>query len=124
MRTISYPFRISPQGKVADTTDYTKIWVDRVRSVINTEIGDRVMRPTFGVDTTSAILNVGTPAESDLTSNIADAFTRLLPSVHLVSVTPNMDDYNQALDVEVVFTCPDMTTTSTTVTFSTGMVTQ
>jgi len=122
-RAISYPFSIDTHGHIASTTDPRKIWQDRVRAVINTQLGDRVMRPGFGVDTETAILNYGTPAENELTVNLKNAFVSLLPSLNVQKVKATMDSASAVLTVEVWFNLPDKTLTSTTVTYSAGVVT-
>lgn len=123
MIALSYPFRIGAHGRVADTTDTKRIWTDRVRAVVSTEVGDRVMRPTFGVDSTSAILSIGTPAQSDIPGKIADAFKTFLPTITLESINTSVDEDSHSLIVEVVFTCPDNTIASTSVTLDGGLVT-
>ena len=47
-RAISLPFSIDSYGNVASTKDQSKIWADRVRSVVGTTVGERLMRPDFG----------------------------------------------------------------------------
>ena len=123
MRTISYPFRVGKHGRIADTVDTRKIWTDRVRAVLNTEIGDRVMRPSFGVDSTSAIMSIGTPAEVDLVEKVQEAFAAHLPSLSVTSVTTGRGEDGQTLTVEVVFTCPDRSVEITSASFTSGLVT-
>jgi phage baseplate assembly protein W len=122
-RVIAYPFGIDTHGHIASTSDPRKIWQDRVRAVVNTQIGDRVMRPGFGVDTETAIMNYGTPAENELTINLKNAFVNLLPALNVKQVKASMDSTSAVLTVEVWFTLPDNTLTSTTVTYNAGVVT-
>lgn len=122
-RTISYPFTIDTHGRVGSTTDPRKIWQDRVRAVVNTQVGDRVMRPGFGVNTEAAVMNYGTPAQDELTVNLKNAFSNLLPALNVQEIKTAMDSTNAVLTVEVWFTLPDRTLTSTSVTYSGGVVT-
>jgi hypothetical protein len=48
MRAISFPFRLDGFGKVATTTDMSKIWADRVRAVVSTYPQERLMNLQFG----------------------------------------------------------------------------
>lgn len=50
--TITLPFAFDANGSVATTTSERKQLLDRVQAVVATLPGDRVMRPTYGVDTT------------------------------------------------------------------------
>ena len=122
-RAISYPFSIDTHGHIASTTDPRKIWQDRVRAVINTQLGDRVMRPGFGVDTEAAIMNFGTPAQTELTTNLKNAFVSQLPSLNVKEIKASMDSASAVLTVEIWFTLPDKTLTSTSVTYNAGVVT-
>lgn len=121
-RQISYPFTISTGGVVESATDPRKIWQDRVRAVVNTQVGDRVMRPGFGVNTLSAVLNYGTPAAGELTQNLKNAFVTWLPSLDVTNIDVAMDAASAVLTVQVWFTLPSGETTSTSVTFDTGKV--
>lgn len=123
-RAITYPFSIDTHGRVSYTQDPRKIWQDRVRAVINTQVGDRVMRPGFGVNTEAAVMNYGTPAQDELITNIKAAFTNQLPSLNVQNITAGMDDTSGALTVEIWFTLPDRTLTSTSVTYDQGTVVQ
>jgi phage baseplate assembly protein W len=49
-KTIALPFSVDPYGKVTVASDQSKIWADRVRSVIGTFLRERVMRPEFGTN--------------------------------------------------------------------------
>lgn len=122
MKTIAYPFRIDSHGKVADTTDPRKVWQDRVRSVLNTQLGDRVMRPLFGLNSGASLLNMGTPAASDLTNDIRQAFTQWLPMIALNEVETELDGDSGVLLVQVWFTIPDGTLTNASVSFDAGLV--
>jgi phage baseplate assembly protein W len=122
VKAMSYPFRIDSHGKVAATTDTRRIWMDRVRSLLNTEVGDRVNRPELGLDSNAAVLNMGSPAEFDFTAKITESFARLLPTLMLNSVTSDMDSSSGVLTVEVVFTCPDRQIVQTSVSFASGLL--
>jgi phage baseplate assembly protein W len=121
-RQISYPFTIGTSGAVESTTDPRKIWQDRVRSVVNTQIGDRVMRPGFGVNTLAAVLNYGTPAAGELVQNIKNAFVTWLPLLDVTDIDVSMDDASAVLTVHVWFTLPSGEQTSTSISFDTGRV--
>lgn len=106
MSYISYPFSIDNQGRVAVAKTPRKVWIDRVRSVLSTQVGDRVMRPTFGLDSLSAVLNVGTPAEKSIEEQIRDAFLKQLPALTLNRVSSYVDTSSSTTVVDVVFTSP------------------
>lgn len=121
-RQISYPFRIGPSGTIDSSTDPRKIWQDRVRSVLNTQIGDRVMRPSFGVNSLGAVMNYGTPAEGELTQNIKNAFITWLPSLDVSNIDVAMDSESAVLTVQVWFTLPSGEQTTASVSYDAGRV--
>ena len=43
-KTLALPFSVDPYGKISVTSEQSKIWADRVRSVIGTTLRERVMR--------------------------------------------------------------------------------
>lgn len=120
MRAISYPFRISPQGSVASTRETSKIWTDRVRAVLSTQLGDRVMRPNFGINALGAVLNLNTPARDDMEAQVRSGFTNFLPTLTLESVETR--SVGETTYVVVSFTCPDRSEVVTSVGFNEGVV--
>lgn len=46
---LDQPFRVDPQGRIAFTSDPKRVLMNRVRTIIGTEVGERVMRPDYGV---------------------------------------------------------------------------
>jgi phage baseplate assembly protein W len=121
-KQLSYPFSIATNGAVATSTDPRKIWQDRVRAVINTQVGDRVMRPGFGTNTAGAVMNYGTPAQNELTQNIKTAFVTWLPSLNVNNIDVSMDDASAVLTVQVWFTLPSGEQTTASVSYDAGRV--
>ena len=117
---ISYPFSIDERGKIAVAPTARKVWVDRVRAVLSTQVGDRVMRPDFGLDSLSSIFNEGSPAEQSIQAQISDAFTRFLPQLSLVRVRADEDPVSGVTEVDVVFTNPDNSETTTNLSLRDG----
>lgn len=118
---ISYPFSIDASGKVATAQTPRKVWLDRVRSVVNTQFGMRVMRPTFGMDSLSSVYNAGTPAEKSLEEQVREAFSRHLPALTITRAQARTQGSTTTLDL--VFTSPDNTETSARVSLNNGDVT-
>lgn len=120
MRTISFPFAINARGAVAVTTDSRKIWLDRVRAVVSTQIGDRVMRPGFGTDTLNAILGLD-DERAPLERAIRVAFATFLPALTLTSVGVEMDNEG-VIVTSITYVLPDRHEVTTTVAFEDGSV--
>lgn len=112
---ISLPFSIDPYGKVSQTTDQSKIWADKVRSVIGTALKERVMRPTFGTDIPSAVFENQEDANARIQELVSSSFNTQLPKLALQSVSNSFDQYSGTLTVEVVYALPNEDVVSTTV---------
>lgn len=54
-RAISYPFKFSASGTVGTTSDRTKILKDRIVLMCLTQIGERLMLPTYGTTVPSTV---------------------------------------------------------------------
>lgn len=112
---ISLPFTIDPYGKVAQTTDQSKIWADKVRSVIGTAVRERVMRPTFGTDIPAAVFENQEDADGRIQELVGSSFNTQLPQLNLDSVSSIFDSYTGTLNVEITYALPNEEIVSTTV---------
>ena len=63
---LDQPFRIDAQGRVAFTSDPSRVLENRVRMVIGTQIGERVMRPLYGTPVISMLFD----GDDDLTASV------------------------------------------------------
>lgn len=108
---ITLPFTISTYGSVAQTTDQTKIWADRVRSVVGTLVGERVMRPKFGANIPQNIFENESDKQSTLAAKLEDeidgVFTKYLPLLSLNSVQVSFDDFENVVTAEIIYSLPN-----------------
>lgn len=112
---ISLPFSIDAYGKVKSTTDQSKIWADRVRSVLGTTIRERVLRPNFGTLIPFALFNTETGAVSQVEAEVNKAFSQQLGLLTLQKVNVTVDQYTNVLTVEVIYGLPNNEVVSTVV---------
>ena len=107
MTSISFPFRIDAHGKVADTRDPQKVRLDRVRAVVNTQLGDRVNRPDFGLDSSDFLMGLERMSQLTVDDRVKRAFTSCIPDISLVSAKVVVDpEDTQTRRVDVRFTGP------------------
>ena len=111
-KALSLPFSY---GKVSVSTDQSKIWADRVRSVIGTTVRERVMRPTVGTLIPFSMFNSETSAVAQIEVEIQKAFTEQLKLLNLNSVNITVDEYTNVLNVEVIYALPNNEVVSTIV---------
>lgn len=111
---IALPFSIDSYGKINTSIDQSKIWSDRVRSVVGTAVNERVMRPTFGTQIPYTVFNTSESAESEIETEVVQAFEQQLPKLRLQEVTTSTDEYTNSLIVEIVYALPNQEIVTTT----------
>ena len=112
---IALPFSIDPYGKVTQTKEQSKIWADKVRSVIGTALKERVMRPLFGTNISSFVYEGQNFAELSVQDAVSTAFNNQLQRLQLQSVSSMFDDYTNTLSVDVIYALPNDEVVSTTI---------
>jgi phage baseplate assembly protein W len=85
-RCIALPFTFTAAGEVGYTTDYKKIYQDRVISVIMSLYNERVMVPTFGTAARTSVFETESEAESIVVSEVRAGFSKWLPDLVLNKV--------------------------------------
>lgn len=114
-KAIALPFAIDPYGKVGATQEQSKIWADRVRSVLGTAVRERLMRATFGTLIPFALFETDTTAESQIRVEVEQAFVKQLSLLSLQSIVVTIDSYTNVLNVEVIYALPNNEVVSTIV---------
>ena len=104
---ISLPFSVNAYGRIGTTTEQSKIWQDRVRSVVGTYLGERVMRPNFGADVVDAVFENSGEADLIIQNEIRKAFEKYLPTLTLSEITTNYDEETGTIEADVVYALPD-----------------
>lgn len=116
--TMSLPFMIDSYGKVNTTDQQSKIWTDRVRSVIGTALGERVMRPEFGTEIPFAEFQTTEDAASQIETTVLQSFEQQLSRLRLQEVTTAFDEYTGAMNVSIVYALPNQDIVTTTLGFA------
>lgn len=106
-KTISLPFAIDTSGMVGTTTEQSKIWADKVRSVLGTSLRERVMRPTFGTLIPFSLFNNVDNAIVEINEEVTRAFGKQLKLLTLQDVAVEQDTYVNALKVTVTYALPN-----------------
>ena len=112
-KAIALPFSIDSYGKVSSTQSQSKIWSDRVKSVLGTSLRERVMRPNFGTLIPYTLFNSETEATAQIQSEVEKAFAQQLDLLTLQQTIVTSDIYTSTLTVEVIYGLPNDEVTST-----------
>ena len=109
MTAISLPFRVDGYGRIATTSDVYKVYADRVRSLICTRIGERVMQPRYGSDITRELQDMMTQAPDLIDVQLQTAFLQWLPDLTYVSVDVTYEDEEAGeIRLDVTYEVPDL----------------
>jgi phage baseplate assembly protein W len=114
-KAISLPFTITAQGNVAATNSQSKIWQDKVFSVIATSIGERVNRQLFGTKISTENFNVSDGkigAQNIIQNEVNSAFSSFLPKLRLVNVMTDFSIDSSTVTVTVDYQMPNQTNQS------------
>lgn len=111
---ISLPFAIDAYGKVNTSVDQTKIWADRVRSIIGTAIRERVMQPLIGTEIPFTVFETTETAEATIETAVQHAFDEQLPLLRLQEVITNTDESLSSVNVSIVYALPNQEQVTTT----------
>ena len=112
---ISLPFALNAYGSINFTESQSKIWSDRVLSVIGTLVGERVMQPTFGTEIPESLFNSTQRMEQVIPVEVEKAFATYLQELTLVETTINSDPENGSIYVDIVYGLPNDEQTNTVV---------
>ena len=109
-RAIQLPFSISSSGGVAFATSYSKVWQDRVVSVVMTALNERVMRPTYGSAVGSALFEPKGVMQSILQDAVEAAFSNFLPELTLkeISAYEDSNDPDGYVTLDIRFSYPQL----------------
>lgn len=113
--SLSYPFRLDDYGNIATTSDHTKIWADRVRSVIGTVVGERVMRPTFGTKVAFAAFATRSAMEDIVRREVERGFYLHLPLLTVLDISFDFNDSENLISAHITYELPDKKQSSTDV---------
>ena len=113
--TISLPFKVTSYGTIASTTEQSKIWSDRVRAVIGTNIRERIMNPDFGTLVPEAFMQTQDDAETMIQNEVERGFVKFLDLLTLSSVEVSYDEYSSTTNVVITYDLPNSEQTSTTI---------
>jgi len=100
---ISLPFNFDDTGSIGTTANQGKIWEDRVIMTVMTNMGERVMRPTFGSDVPKAVGQNINDALSIIKQSVSVAFSRWLTPLELIDVTGYIDQADGYLIVQIKY---------------------
>jgi hypothetical protein len=106
-KAISLPFTIDSYGNVNLAVTQSKLWADKVRSVIGTMYGERVMQAEFGTEVPKILWDTTDVAAEFIKKEIASAFSTYLPLLKLQSVESSFNEHENIITASVYYSLPN-----------------
>jgi len=115
-RELAVPFGIDTLGRVAFTEDPYQQIANHLTLLIGTRLNERVMAPSYGVDTWGYIFDINDPSTFDrLSLEVEQAILAWEPLVEIRSIEPNVDREGGLLGITVYFSLRGVDTGDLTV---------
>lgn len=109
MIALSYPFTLGSNGKAATTSDQTKMYFDKILTLLSTISGQRPMRPDYGTDIPRGVYESGGEYVEGIRQAIRTAMSIWLPNVQINDITINSPGEAGEATVNISVTLPDFT---------------
>jgi phage baseplate assembly protein W len=107
---ISYPYTIDPNsGQVADTNNSSKIYLDQVVTLLSTNVNQRPMTPTYGVDWSTAIFENEGISQAAISQAISAAIGMWIPAVSVANISFSDGGSSGTETVNLTLNLPDNT---------------
>jgi phage baseplate assembly protein W len=124
--SISWPYTINPLGVTESSRAIAKISLDRLLTLLSTNVGQRPMSPRYGVDWSGSLFENEDNAESATSEAIYAAVGQWLPELEITELKINSVFGTGIQNVTISLTFPDETNSEITIRFDTfnydGMV--
>jgi phage baseplate assembly protein W len=114
---LSLPFTFDSFKKVTITSDQNKIWADRVRITLGTNLRERLMRPDFGTLIGNTFMDNEENSIATIETTVQRAFATQIPELKLESVSSFFDEYTNVITITINYTLPNLTEVTTAIAY-------
>jgi phage baseplate assembly protein W len=105
--TVSLPFTLGFTGSVETTIDQTKIWSDKVLTVVGTALGERTQRYYFGSKVHFEAFENVEQAKEGIEKAVSEAFSAYLPLLTFRGIRSSYSPDTGQLNVTILYSLPD-----------------
>jgi phage baseplate assembly protein W len=119
-KALSFPYTISPSGVPQYTESASKIYLDKVLTLLSFYVGQRPMLPKYGVDWSRVLFENDSDAKTAIPIAISEAVAKWIPEVSVTGVEFIGENTDGTENVVVSLKLPDDTLTSLTI--NTGLI--
>lgn len=127
-KAINFPFNFRGNGTLVDTEDMAKIYVDRVLTLLSTNIGQRPMMQDYGTDLSHSLFENDNKLERSVKEAVTTALSKWLPDVVAEEINVGLPDDSGVAAVDLLLRLPNNVTTavqiSTAIFYADGTIKQ
>lgn len=116
---ISFPYTIDPFGNIKATEDTSKIYLDRLLTLLSTNIGQRPILQGYGTDLMKALFENDNNLENAIGQAVRQAVARWMPDIGIEKIAIGTVNAEGEAPVVITVVLPDSTLTSVTLSTST-----
>jgi phage baseplate assembly protein W len=116
---ISFPYTIDPFGKIKVTENISKIYTDRLLTLLSTNIGQRPILQGYGTDLMRALFENDNNLESAIGQAVRQAVARWMPDIGIEKIVIGSVNAEGEASVDITVVLPNSTLTSVTLSTST-----
>jgi phage baseplate assembly protein W len=98
---INYPYTLDPVGVVATTDQSSKIWLDRLLTLLSTNVGQRPMLTSYGTDLMRALFENENVLDTAIKQAVNTAVTVWLPEIKISSISTVLPEYGGQAQVTI-----------------------
>lgn len=115
MRAINFPFTLNPFGRADTTTTESKIYLDRLLTLLSTQVGQRPMLPEYGTNIAKALFENEEDFYPAARIAITEAVSLWLPELRIDKLELEDIDEQGFANIKVIVELPDAKITSVTI---------
>lgn len=119
MKAISYPLTLDDSGKIVATENRVKIYLDRVLTLLSTNVKQRPVLQSYGSNIGRALFESDNDLATAIDSTVREAISAWLPEIYVNKVLVGLPDEDGVANVEIIVRTPDGNVTSITLTTAT-----
>lgn len=112
---LAVPFTVDGNGNIVTTNNQSQIWSNRVRGLIGTRLGERVMRPEYGAKIGESLFNTVGSMSDIVNREVNRVFQEYLPLLTLSDISIDHNTNTNELIVNISYQLPNTTIATTQV---------
>lgn len=116
--SINFPYTFDPSGVLENNRSATKMYLDRVVTLLSTNIGQRPMLLEYGVDWSTSLFENDQDATLAIPAAIGAAMDRWLPDIQIQEIKLDSNGNDGVINVALTLVLPNNNVSNLTISTS------